>query len=188
MGPRVRGDDASGISSSTVNTHSFAISRPDTPEVCYPTSLPSNQRAQGMPGARCARSLACKIKKAYEHSHHRFTGFTRHSLRNGFNGFLRALPGVRILGCHRHQRITVCQSPVGVTRLRQFSTSNGCQDHTTSPSALASFVRVPEFAHGVDPALLIPLPPDAAASTASRPASVTIANRPSGDGTEALYC
>ena len=25
-----------------------------------------HQRAQGMPGARCARSLACKIKKAYE--------------------------------------------------------------------------------------------------------------------------
>ena len=29
----------------------------------------------------------------------------------------------------------VCQSPVGVTHLRKFSTSNGCQDHTTLPSA-----------------------------------------------------
>jgi hypothetical protein len=27
--------------------------------------------------------------------------------RNGFNGLFRALPGVRILGCHRHQRIKV---------------------------------------------------------------------------------
>jgi hypothetical protein len=37
--------------------------------------LPSkNQRAQGMPGARRARSLACKIKIAHEHSHHGHTG------------------------------------------------------------------------------------------------------------------
>ena len=34
-------------------------------------------------------------KKAHEHSHHGHTGFTRHSPRNGFNGFLRALPGDR---------------------------------------------------------------------------------------------
>src|SRR5205814_4494301 len=34
-------------------------------------------------------------KKAYEHSHPGHTGFTRHSPRNGFNGFLRALPGDR---------------------------------------------------------------------------------------------
>jgi hypothetical protein len=137
------------------------------------------QRAQGTPGARCARSLACECEVSTRRSHHRSTGFTRHSPRNGFNGFLRALPGVRILGCHRHRRIKVCQSPVGLTRLRQFSTSNGCQDHTTSPSASAPFVSTPEFAHGVDPALQIPCAPDAAASTASRPASVTIANRPS---------
>jgi hypothetical protein len=56
---------------------------------------PKHQRAQGMPGARCARSLACKNKKAYEHSHHGHTGLTRHSPRNGFNGFLRTLPGDR---------------------------------------------------------------------------------------------
>jgi hypothetical protein len=33
-----------------------------SPEVCQEI-LPSKQRAQGMPGARRARSLACKIKK-----------------------------------------------------------------------------------------------------------------------------
>ena len=32
-----------------------------------------------MPGARCTRSLACKMKRAHEHSHHRSTGVTRHS-------------------------------------------------------------------------------------------------------------
>jgi hypothetical protein len=48
-----------------------------------------------MPGAQCTRSLACEVKKAHEHSHHGHTGFTRHSPRNGFNGFLRTLPGDR---------------------------------------------------------------------------------------------
>src|SRR4051794_17115270 len=30
-------------------------------------------------------------EKVHEHGHHGHTGFARHSLRNGFNGFLRAL-------------------------------------------------------------------------------------------------
>ena len=58
------------------------------------TSLP-DQRAQGMPGDRCARSLVCEMKKHTSLSHHGHTGFTRHSPRNGFNGFLRALSGDR---------------------------------------------------------------------------------------------
>jgi hypothetical protein len=49
-----------------------------------------------MPGVRCARSLACSVKNTRV-SHHGHTGITRHSLRNGFNGFLRALPGDRAL-------------------------------------------------------------------------------------------
>jgi hypothetical protein len=40
-------------------------------------------------------SPACKNKKAHERRRHRFTGTVRPSLRNGFNGFLRALPGDR---------------------------------------------------------------------------------------------
>src|SRR3982075_2338040 len=87
--------------------------------------------------------------------------------------------------CHRHQRIKACLSPVGPTRLRKFNTSNGCQDHTALPSA-AIVVRL----RGVDrsrafrqPALRSRHTPDAAASTASHPASVTIAIRPPGDGT-----
>jgi hypothetical protein len=37
--------------------------------------------------------------------------------------------------CHRHRRIKVLSDPVGPTCLRKLDTSNGCQDHTTSPSA-----------------------------------------------------
>jgi hypothetical protein len=35
--------------------HGFAISRPDTPELCHLLPALLDQRAQGMPGARCAR-------------------------------------------------------------------------------------------------------------------------------------
>ena len=49
-----------------------------------------------MPGARCARSLAWCVKNTRV-SHHGHTGIARHSPRNGFNGFLRALPGDRAL-------------------------------------------------------------------------------------------
>ena len=47
-----------------------------------------------MPGAGRTRSLVCKNKKANERSHHRYAVTTRHSLHDGFNGVLRALPGV----------------------------------------------------------------------------------------------
>ena len=50
----------------------------------------------GNAGRRCARSRACSVVNTRV-SHHGHTGNTRHSPRNGFNGFLRALPGDRAL-------------------------------------------------------------------------------------------
>src|SRR6202165_1229463 len=44
--------------------------------------------------------------------------------RNGFNGFLRALPGDRPF-CHRRLRIKSCLNPVGPTRLRKLDASVG---------------------------------------------------------------
>jgi hypothetical protein len=35
-----------------------------------------------------------RMKKAHEHSHHRYAETFRHSPRDGFNGLFRALPGV----------------------------------------------------------------------------------------------
>jgi hypothetical protein len=88
--------------------------------------------------------------------------------------------------------LKVCLCPVGPTRLRELNTSNGCQNHTTSPSAAASSqpkgfdgpsaVRlrtIRQLTGLVDPPCHPLASPDAAASTASRPASVTIASRPS---------
>jgi hypothetical protein len=108
---------------------------------------PGKQRAQGMPGAQCTRSLAREKNKAHERRHHGHTGFTRHSLRNGFNGLFRALPGDRLY-CHRHQRIWLCPRPVRPTSPPlDLTPASRRQDHTTSPSAHASFVSVPSIAH-----------------------------------------
>jgi hypothetical protein len=70
-----------------------ASPRRDAPELCMNHS-PRKKRAWGMPGARCTRSLACSVKNTRV-SHHGRTGTPGIPARNGFNGFLRALPGDR---------------------------------------------------------------------------------------------
>ena len=63
---------------------------------------PSDNRGRGECRAPDAPAAACAMEMRKKHprlSGH--TGITRHSPRNGFNGFLRALPGDR-LSCHRH--------------------------------------------------------------------------------------
>src|SRR5882724_6612198 len=84
-------------------------------------------------------------------SHHRFAEIIRPSLRNGFNGFLRTLPGDR-----------ACLSPSPADNSADLTPASGRQDHTTSPSASARFVKRAACVHR------IPLP-----------TSVTIAKRPS---------
>ncbi len=60
-------------------------------------------------------------------SHHRSTGSTRPSLRNGFNGLLRALPGDRAF---LSPSLAAMRSIVA-----NLTSASGYQDHTTSPSA-----------------------------------------------------
>src|SRR6185369_3188761 len=79
-------------------------------------------------------------KKAYEHSHHGHTGFTRHSPRNGFNGFLRALPGDRAL-----------LPPSLADHSANLMPASGHQNHTTSPSAPAPFVKGTSRVHRIPP-------------------------------------
>jgi hypothetical protein len=65
-----------------------------------------NRGRAGMPGARRTRSLAWKIENTRV-SHHGRTGITpAFPHANGFNGFLRDLPGDRLY-CHRHLLIIV---------------------------------------------------------------------------------
>jgi len=65
-----------------------------------------------MPGARCARSLACSVKNTRV-SHHGHTGFTRHSPRNGFTAYFVLSPAIGLF-CHRHQRSCLRQLDAGV--------------------------------------------------------------------------
>src|SRR3954451_9741987 len=66
-----------------------------TPELCQ--QPPS--RREGAGNAGCALHPQSRVQKvkSTRGSHHRFTGAARHSPRNGFNGFLRDLPGDRAL-------------------------------------------------------------------------------------------
>ena len=90
-------------------------------------------------------------------------------------------PRRRILFCHRRQRIKAVQARLGRLASARLSISNGCQDHTVLPYAdTAPFVlrAVNSLTdRSIRPA--ITLRADAAASTASHPAFVTTAKRPS---------
>ena len=120
--------------------HSRGAIRPS----CACNFRPRNQRAQGMPGAWCARSRACSVESTRV-SHHGHTGNTRHSPRSGFNGFLRALPG---------DRACLPPSP-GAVSCTELDASVGA----SGPHDFAVRLRRPVFAPS--------------ASTASRPAFVT---------------
>jgi hypothetical protein len=75
------------------------------------------KREQGKPGARSTRS-PCATKM-----HTVVTTVApeiiRLSPRNGFNGFLRALPGDEFLLSPSPRRLTICLSPVGPTKSPQ---------------------------------------------------------------------
>jgi hypothetical protein len=93
------------------------------------SKLPSKiQRVQGMPDARCTRSRLCS-KESTGVSNYRYAAIFRHSLRNGFNGFLRALPGDRAL-----------LPPSCADRSAHLAPASGRQNHTISPSAQTPFV------------------------------------------------
>ena len=103
-----------------------------------------------MPGARCTRSLVCAIGSKYAHEYSQRAIGNHPTFPHAMvYGLYRALPGDR-LSCHRRRRLPANLTP-----------ASGCQDHTSSPSALATPVK------------------RAAASTASRPALATFAKRPS---------
>jgi hypothetical protein len=68
-------------------------------------SSPSNQRAQGMPGARCTRGLVCQNCAFRRTRAYRAAEAVRHPLRNGFTAYFVLSP-VSGLFCHRRRRDT----------------------------------------------------------------------------------
>ena len=85
---------------------------------------PRKQRAQGRPGARCTRGLACNCAQKTRTRAYRFSGNTPAFPAQWLYGLLRALPGER-LSCHRRR----------AKSLRNLTPAPRRQDHTTSPYA-----------------------------------------------------
>src|SRR6202035_3983211 len=137
---------------SNSGSHDSAFSPRDPREFCFEPSAFRTLEGAGNAGRPPRPQTCVRNEKAHKHSHYGHTGNTRHSPRNGFNGFLRALPG---------DRAFLSPSPRGYLP-QSLTPASRRQDHTTSPSARQALSSV--------------APP---VSTASRPACVTIASRPS---------
>jgi hypothetical protein len=94
--------------------------------VLLSSSRPLPSEGAGNAGRTMRPQPCVRVEKAHKRSHHGHTGNTRHSPRNGFNGFLRALLGDRALLPPSYLRSLL---------LRNLMPASGHQDHTTSPSA-----------------------------------------------------
>jgi hypothetical protein len=86
-----------------MNAHDSAFSRPYTPEFCK-SFRPKDrgagdpqERAQGRPGARCTRGLACKWTTKDAHEHTGSAEAFRPSLRNGFTAYFALSPVIGFL-------------------------------------------------------------------------------------------
>ena len=91
-----------------------------------------------------------------------------------------ALSPVTGLFCHRRLRIVFWLSPVGPTQLRELDASVGASGpHDFAVRSIVFRPRAVDRSQVFRPALQSHRAQEAAASTASRPASVTIASRPS---------
>ena len=101
--------------------------------------------------------------------------------RNGFNGFLRALPGDRALLPPSLSGLRLCPRPVGPTCLRELDASVGASGpHDFAVRSNISRQRACDRSRAHHPPCKSRRAQNAAASTAPHPASVTIAIRPSG--------
>jgi hypothetical protein len=81
--------------------YASAISRHVSPEVLQIRLRLFEQRAQGMPGARCTRGLVCQELRIWRTRAYRAAETLRHPLRNGFTAYFVLSP-VSGLCCHRH--------------------------------------------------------------------------------------
>jgi hypothetical protein len=125
----------------TVREYGSAFSRRDASEFC--TNIVP-QKSEGVGNAGCPMHPQPRVRILVVSMHTSIHSEPPESpgipARNGFNGFLRALLGDR-----------ACLSPSPADCSANLMPASGHQDHTTSPSASAPFVK------------------GAATSTASRP-------------------
>jgi hypothetical protein len=160
MGPCVRRDD----SSRGTRPRSRRASRPSFAATCRPlnqrgrSAIPRGrqrdpqERAQGRPGARCTRGLACQGSKERRTRAYRFSGSSPAFPAQWFYGLFRALPGDRLLA-------TVIPQKLASQELDASAEASGPHDFAVRVTRCSS------SAH--------PRPPHPA------PRFVTIASRPS---------
>jgi hypothetical protein len=116
-----------------------AFSRRDAPRALH-EPCPSDYRGRRECRTLGASAAACVVVESTRVSHHGHAGNVRHSPRNGFNGFLRALPGDRAL-----------LPPSLADNSANLTPASGCQDHTTSPSASGALVFGTVSVHRIPP-------------------------------------
>src|SRR5256885_156466 len=104
---------------------------------------PSNQRAQGKPGADCTRGLVCQTHSNGRTRAYRFSRNSPAFPAQWLYGLLRALPG---------ERACLPPSLLRSLLLKNLAPASRRQDHTTSPYALA-------FSSGVKKRLTPKRPP-----------------------------
>jgi hypothetical protein len=119
-----------------MHRHGFVFSRHTAPEFCK-FVRPKKKRAQGRPGARCTRGLACQdaqSKNAHEHTGSAET--LRPSLRDGVTAYSVLSPARPELVCHRrpldtkyHRELDTSHRGVRTTRL--------CRPHQPRSSVAA---------------------------------------------------
>jgi len=131
-----------------------------------------------MPGARCTRGLVCKQCAKNAHEHTGTDGTLRHSLRNGFTAYAALSPETNS-SCLRRWRIggwsssvELTQPPRNLAPATGVGTTRFCRTQQRHSSCALWPLTENRPAN-------TPHAPDAAASTTSHPASVTIAIRPS---------
>jgi hypothetical protein len=109
MGPRFRGHDG---------THLRVPAAPCARGLRGKFHAPRNQRARGMPDARCTRGPVCQLGQKSCTRAYRAAESIRHSLRNGFTAYIALTPENRAL-LSPSPREYGRQSPVGMTGLRK---------------------------------------------------------------------
>src|SRR6266849_3007364 len=155
--------------------HGSEIPRRDAPGGLL---LSSARRGRGERRVPAAPAVSCALGSGRTHtSNNEYTGITRRSRTQWFYDLFRALPGDRAL-LPPSPADLFCLSPVGPTQLRELDASIGASGpHDFAVRDLHRSSACRPIAHG-KPALRSPPHADAAASTASRLTSVTIAIRP----------
>jgi hypothetical protein len=166
------------MSNSAVCRYSLAISRHDFARGLQQRRPPKRGsrecRVRAAPAVSRAKGNKEKRTRAY-----RFSGSNPAFPAQWFYGLYRALLGERIRLVTVAAGLIADRIRLDRFRHRQLGTSNGCRDHTVLPYATTPFVCAPVVRSQAEARPAIPIAPDAAASTTSHPASVTIAIRPS---------